>query len=150
MKHEVSRKEYLDVLRIVACMMVIYNHTNEWGFFRYSIISSSSLIQFVDFFLAMISKPAVPIFFMISGVTLLNKEESIIHTYKRTLKIIIDILIFSVIYLEIDSFAATGVVRDLKSILIEIVVGSNYWHSWYLFAYVALILTVPFLRDAVK
>ena len=98
----------------------------------------------------MISKPAVPIFFMISGVTLLNKEESIIHTYKRTLKIIIDILIFSVIYLEIDSFAATGVVRDLKSILIEIVVGSNYWHSWYLFAYVALILTVPFLRDAVK
>lgn len=29
MKHEVSRKEYLDVLRIVACMMVIYNHTNE-------------------------------------------------------------------------------------------------------------------------
>lgn len=87
---------------------------------------------------------------MISGVTLLNKEESIIHTYKRTLKIITDILIFSVIYLEIDSFAATGVVRNLKSILIEIVVGSNYWHLWYLFAYVALILTVPFLRDAVK
>lgn len=35
-RQEQNRAEHIDILRIIACFMVIFNHTDERGFWRYA------------------------------------------------------------------------------------------------------------------
>lgn len=60
------------VLRILACFLVIVNHTIE-GLFKY-FPSTTGGLSFTVFYFC---KIAVPIFLMISGALLIPKEESL-------------------------------------------------------------------------
>lgn len=142
-----KRKIHLDILRIIACFMVIYNHTNERGFGLYLYREPGSLSFFNYLLRSTICKCGVPIFFMISGSLLLNKDESLKDTYKRIPRIAIDILLISLLYFWWDTKQA-GNQFVLKNVL-KTMITSNYWHLWYLYAYIAFIITLPFLRKLV-
>ena len=128
-----KREVYIDILRILACIMVIFNHTNERGFYKILTLTGRPYIW--RSFFSILCKCAVPIFFMISGALLLKKEESIKDTYKRIPKILIDLILFSLIYIYIDSI---------------LILSTSYWHLWYLYAYIAFIITLPFMRKFAK
>lgn len=74
-----SRETFLDLLRIIACFLVIVNHTNSVIFLGSSPDSLDWYVSLTYFF---ISKIAVPIFFMISGYLLLKKEDN----YKKAFR----------------------------------------------------------------
>ena len=61
---------YLDILRIIACFLVIVNHTDSRVFLR----TSPSETWFLGLTYFFICKAAVPLFLMISGVLLLRKN----------------------------------------------------------------------------
>lgn len=67
-----NRKVYLDFLRILACFLVIVNHTNSDIFLN----SSIGITWFVSITYFFICKIAVPLFVMISGAVLLGKKDS--------------------------------------------------------------------------
>lgn len=125
---------------------MIFNHTNERGVNRY--IDSEELGLFIwtqTLLFSIICKSAVPIFFMISGSMLLSKEESIKRTFMRISPILIDLILFSIIYFRIDAVNDPFSYKNtLQSILLN-----SYWHLWFLYAYIAFIVTVPFLRKLV-
>lgn len=137
-----DRKTYIDTLRIIACLFVIFNHTNERGFFRFLSDRLGSFVWGFHLVISIMCKSAVPIFFMISGSMLLRKEESLAKTYQRIPKILIDLILFSYIYISL---------REVISFpeLIQRIVEGSYWHLWYLYAYIAFIVTLPFLRKIV-
>jgi surface polysaccharide O-acyltransferase-like enzyme len=62
-----QRAIYIDVLRIIACIMVIFNHTNERGFYRYVTDTPGTMLSIWNLFFSIACKSAVPIFFMMSG-----------------------------------------------------------------------------------
>lgn len=107
---EKGKKLYIEILRIFACLLVIYNHTEEQGFFLYQVDSIGSLPYIVHLIFTITSKCAVPIFFTISGALLITKEESIKSTYHRIIKFLIDVMLFSTLYRILD-FIATN--RDI-------------------------------------
>lgn len=147
-KSEKSRREYIDILRILSCLLVIYNHTDERGFCRFINTDSSILVWIWDTFCAISCKVAVPIFFMISGAMLLGKEESLKQTYKRIPRILICLLLFSLLYL-----CSGAILSGNFSTLFEAIrkiISTGYWHLWYLYAYIALIISLPLLRHLVK
>ena len=76
---------------------------------------------------------------------LIRKEEPALATYRRIPRIIADYLIFSLVYYGCDAYLA-GSPFSLKETLIKLITGP-YWHLWYLCSYVALLITMPFLRD---
>lgn len=143
-KNEKRREPYLDVLRIVGCLMVIFNHTNERGFYRFPADELGSGSFFLDMTMSMICKAGVPLFFMISGALLIGKEESWSRTFRRMIRIGVDLIVFSLLYFWIDSlllgnpFSLTGTLPAM--------IGTNYWHLWYLYAYLIFLLTLPILR----
>ena len=107
---EKRRKLNLDVLRIVACFLVIVNHTDN----KMLLSLTPSKSWFVSAFIFYICKVAVPLFIMISGAVLLGKEESYKDLYKkRVLKTVLVILIFSFVY-YIDKVRIDGAVFSLK------------------------------------
>ncbi len=71
---------YFDILRIIACFLVIVNHTNS------SVLLSEkpSLIWFVSLTYFFVCKIAVPIYFMISGALLLKKSDDFKKSFKSS------------------------------------------------------------------
>ena len=124
--------------------MVIFNHTNERGFYRFPADDLGSGSFFLDMTMSMICKAGVPLFFMISGALLIGKEESWSKTFCRMIRIGVDLVVFSLLYFWIDSlllgnpFSLTGTLAAM--------VGTNYWHLWYLYAYLIFLLTLPIMR----
>ena len=128
-----TRNYYFDILRIWACIMVIINHTNSWVFGTYYPELSGKL-SLVLFFLC---KTGVPIFFMISGALLLNKEESYKKVYgSRCLRIVFALIFGSLLFVE----------NTEKSFFEDIVSGTYTTVYWYLYTYIGILLILPFLR----
>ena len=139
-----ERLFYIDLIRILACLTVIYNHTNENGFYHYMSESVESPIWMWDTLLAIICKVGVPLFYMISGAMLFGKSESIRQTYKRIPRIAVDLIIFSLLSMCLDSVHWHERI-DVADMLIRTLTES-YRHLWFLYSYIAFIVALPILR----
>lgn len=135
---------YMDIIRIFACLAVMYNHTNERGFMRMSTDDLGSASYFLDVTMSTVCKVGVPLFFMMSGALLIKKEEPFQRTLKRIPRILIDLLLFSFAYFWVDA-RLLAQPFSLKSTLYTML-GSNYWHLWYLYAYIIFLISLPVLR----
>lgn len=144
-----NRKVYFDILRIVAILCVIYNHTNERGYYLYAFPANIGLRIFYIIVAAFIAI-GVPIFFMISGALLLDKEESISTLYKkRVLRIIMVLIIFSLLQFAFRFLNGTATlsIRWLADNMISDNIIASYW---FLYSYLGFLIILPLLRKIVK
>jgi len=139
-----NRAIHIDALRIFACLMVIFNHSNKRGFYRYAINDIHSVSWIWDTFFSAMCKVGVPIFFMIAGANLLGKQESVRKTFSRTRRIALCLVFWSMVYFYLDSLPAGAVFSFKESV--KKMIGGSYWHLWYLYSYIAFLFTVPLLR----
>ena len=87
--------EYLELLRIIASFFVIVNHTASGEFLAMQPAGRKWFFLVTYFFM---SKTAVPVFLMISGVLLLRHVDEYRKNGARIIRIVLDIIIFSFIY----------------------------------------------------
>ncbi len=143
-----ERKLYFDILRIIAITCVIYNHTNEYGYYRYAIVNNqvfSCLYAALGAFIAI----GVPLFFMISGALLLGKEESLRALYeKRVLRIIMVMVIFETLT-YIYKVLFEGAPISISFFLNKTISDNIIPPYWYLYAYLAFLMGLPLLRKMV-
>ena len=86
MESTYQKKEYYEILRILACALVIFNHTTGFSLYQ----KTEGIKQIIYIFLATFTKINVPLFIMISGALLLKKSEDISVTLrKRVLRFVI-------------------------------------------------------------
>ena len=115
-----SKKVYLEVLRFVAIFFVIYNHTAANGFLLFADADQPQWLYPIHLFVSQIDKIAVPIFFMISGSLLLDKDEPIsVVLKKRVLRILLVLLGISLFYLFYNDISLT------QSTSVESIWGSD-------------------------
>lgn len=140
-----NRKLYLDFLRIIAILFVIYNHTNERGYYLYA-FECPFYLKLLYIATAGVISVAVPIFLMISGSLLIPKQESLKDLYlKRVLRMVIVLVVFSVIqYAYWIIFE--GEQLSLHFFLYYTVVGAMTPSYWYLYAYLAYLIALPLIR----
>ena len=137
-----QRYDFMDVLRIIAILCVIYNHTGSDAYYLYALPCGMILKCFYIIVGALIAV-AVPIFFMISGALLLPKEERLYVLFKkRILRMIVVLIIASA-----GMYAYKGFPGNFKGLLFTDGVLTSYW---YLYAYIAYLLILPILRKMVK
>lgn len=142
-----KRLLHLDLLRLLAIYLVIFNHTADRGFTLFADYMDSP-ISFLYMFVSVFCKIAVPIFFMISGALLLPKEESLKQLFaKRIARMAVVLLLISVPY-YFWLHRANGV--SAGSFLSYIYGNSASTSLWYLYSYIGLLLVMPFLRSMVK
>lgn len=127
------------MLRILACFLVIINHT-----IGYIQVSSPVGIMF-KYMLFMFAKIAVPIFFMISGYLLLRKDYSYKDIFtKKIPRILVPLIVCSLYYYlkSVDNFSLFAFFRS-------IVMQPQITAYWYLYSLIALYLVTPFLRKMI-
>ena len=100
-----NRVIFVDFLRIIACFLVIVNHTNS----RIFLGTTPSLLWFLSLSYFFICKVAVPVFVIITGYTMLDRETSYRKTALQFLRAALCLVLFSAVYY----------ISDFKSGLIE-------------------------------
>lgn len=138
-----ERSVYMDLLRVLACFLVIFNHLP--GYFAYQKSTSPGLTFYYMFF-TMVSKVNVPIFFMLTGALLLPRTTTYKELFsKRILRIACVLIISSLTYYIVRNkhdFSAISVFDFVKKIFIDDLAGA----FWYMYAYLGLLLTLPFMQ----
>jgi len=137
-----GRIVYLDALRLLASFFVIVNHT--YDYVRLS--EASSTVRLASFASMSLANAAVPIFLMISGCTLLTKQDTLKKTFSRILRTGLALVLFSFVY-EIYRFAAGQIETiSIKRFLLFIYEQHTTTAYWYLYMYLGLLLMLPFLQ----
>ena len=167
-----NKKIYIEILRIIACFCVIFNHTSYDGFFLFSNYSPLNIKFWIYCGLSIFCKFSVPMFFTISGALLLNKEESMKTVFtKRVLKNVISLVFFSFVYYyffnvlyninhisfdNIQSFFVSIFTiinisfENIFDCLIKIYSNTVTTHLWFMYSYIAFLVALPVLRILVK
>ena len=136
-----ERRAYIECLRILAAFLVIVNHTNS-PIFQLSQPSRTWFASLTYFF---ISKTAVPIFLMISGALLLDRQDPPRRTLARIARTAGMTVLFSVAYYLYQHRAAPGEMRA-ADFLLTILSGPITNAFWYLYLYLGLLCMLPLLQ----
>lgn len=137
-KHDLS----FDIIRILACFLVIVNHTNSEVFLNMEPCLTWNLSVAYFYF----SKIAVPLFLMISGALLLKKDYSykdiLIHKVGKTVLVLCLFSLYIYVVEENHPF-------DLRAFFHTIWEKPIITSYWYFYLLIALYLALPFLRKLV-
>lgn len=134
-----STLRWVDLIRVVGAFLVVMAHISYQD-------GGSTLIASYYF---VISRIAVPLFFMVSGFLLLQKMEPYGDFFKkRALKVFVPFIAWSVIYMlwKKESFDLPFSMEIVASYLIKILRGPRENHLWFFYALIGLYLFTPILR----
>lgn len=135
----------LDVLRILACYLVILNHT-LWTFHNYQ----GNVTWFISAILFFTSKIAVPLFLMISGALLLPKERDYRHfVLKKVSQTVAILCVCSFAFLLFFKPSALQF-NALGQTLFSLIQKPVVIDFWYLYLMIGLYITSPFLSKMVR
>lgn len=130
---------WLDIIKIFACFNVIINHVAE------PMMINHIATNTIDFYLCAIhnalSRVAVPLFLMVTGFLLLEKDYSFKDSLKKIIRIIIPLVIFSLIinYKWGQSYSIKNFFKQP--------INEAYW---YLYILIGLYIMIPILQKIVK
>jgi len=135
-----NRLVWVDFLRVISALLVALVHSEQWGG---GPASAKALYQTA-------ARISVPIFFMLSGYLLLQKEEGWrVFLTKRAAKVLIPLLAWSVIYDVYlnQAFSESGVTLEaIFDLFLRILKSSRAGHLWFMYSLVGLYFFIPILR----
>ncbi|MBR3362477.1 MAG: acyltransferase family protein [Bacilli bacterium] len=136
-----KRLIYFDILKIVCTFLVIFNHSHWY------IVDNNRYVTLFHLGFFNICKIAVPIFLMITGSLMLNREVTYAEILKKRIpRVYMGLLIstiFGCFFYKLD-FG--------KTILMSFFGGQTsrlYW-LWYIYLLVSLYLLTPFIKSFIR
>ena len=147
-----NRVEWIDLVRAIAILTVLYIHATD-GIF---IISSDAILNYTiysrifNFASLFIGRIGVPFFLMITGYLLLDRhydDERVRKFWKKNCKgLIIITVIWSIIY------AISLQVITVESAQVNISEAGNLFfrHMWYMPMIIGMYLSIPFVSAALE
>lgn len=146
-----EKNNYIIYLRVIATVFVVLIHASTG--FLYHIDTEAFDWNYANWINAA-TRCSVPIFVVISGALLLQKDENTWVFYKKRLpKLIYPFIFWTIIYLIYYFYRYTnfGLLSFEKICAIaqdKILHGSNA-HLWYLYMIIGLYFAIPFLRKII-
>lgn len=141
---------HIELLRIIAAFLVIFNHTGPNGYFLFSFYPFATMPYFAYMFCTVISKIDVPLFLILTGALLLRKDMEPKKIASKIGRMLIVLLIFTAVFyirLHILKYSDTFTVGDF---FVRLYKGDIIIPYWYVYAYISFLLAFPFLRAMVK
>lgn len=135
-----TREYSFDILRVIAMIMVIVVHVSNVYSRSYGIIGDKSFIVSLCF--NTISRVSVPIFLMISGALLLDREFNKNKYIKRIIKYLILIIVWDIIYLMWEYYYLGISYNKLYKLIFE----PYRAHLWFLYTIIVLYIVQPLLK----
>lgn len=142
---------YIEFIRILAAFLVIFNHTDVSGYLMFLQRPTGSILYWAYLPISVFCKTAVPLFFMIAGALLLRKDISLKVLWKDKIpRIFIVLVLFSLVYYIRLAIVVPGYPLNIKEFVSKLYGSDLNFSFWYLYAYLAFLITLPFLRGLAK
>lgn len=142
-----QRKYYIDLLKTLSILFVIFIHTGDMGFLAFR-RQPLFLVLIVQLFISMVCKTAVPLFFMCSGALLLNRRVDLKNNIKKILKYLFILILFSLLYYVYLSTRNNDLINLLW--FFKYIYHNQYFSYsgcyWFIYSYISFLLIVPFLK----
>lgn len=146
---QVSQRQFpLDLLRVLACFLVIWQHAIEPYYispdFTLSIHEDTPLIGWIN----SLTPIEVPLFVMISGYFILPVKMDMIHFFRRRLtRIILPFIFWSIVYiLYFKVTRGDSLSQVLQNILyIPVNFSMDAGHLWFVYMLLGMYLIAPIL-----
>lgn len=135
----INRREIsIDLLRIVSCFFIILRHVTD----NFGLINDHWRTAI---FLKSISYPALPLFVMLTGYLIFNKEESYGDFFKKRFnKIFFPFVFWSFIYYEyLIKFINSNINHNFIGAFVS---NGIFYHLWYVYFIIGVYLLVPIIR----
>jgi surface polysaccharide O-acyltransferase-like enzyme len=136
----------IDLIRVVAVFLIVLNHASSWC----QLYNANWNIY--NFYQSIVSI-GVPLFIILSGRLLLDKDEPIKSFFKKRLnKIMIPFIGWSYIYLFYQKYVSllpwqrTIPFDAISFSPIVILQGPTYAHLWFIYTLLSLYLAIPIFR----
>lgn len=142
-----GKKTYIEAIRIFAILGVIFNHTDGFAYY----MSTENVVTWVySMTLAIVSRTAVPLFFMIMGALLLEKSESLKEIYlKRIIRFGGILLVVSLLYYEFDIIRGKVENATITDFLEKLCTNNIRESFWFLYEYIFLLIVFPLIAPIV-
>ncbi len=126
---------YLDIIKVLALLFVIFNHCDD------ILISSYMYIRIIHNSLFYLSKSAVPLFLMVSGALLMDKNDSISKIFRRIIRVLIPLIIITIIWTITHA-------KNINILCMMDPFNVNYfpYWLWYLQAIILVYILMPLIR----
>lgn len=134
-----GKKVHIEFLRIFACFMVFYNHTD--AAIRNVAFDDLSKSRIAAILLFLLCKTAVPIFLLIAGANLKGKKDSVGKSLERIGKVLLMIVVVSIFYHFYYYRSFDGLV-----FMKELISGKTTVAIWYLYMYLGIMIILPILQ----
>ncbi len=138
-----TRDLSIDILRIIACFMVILIHTSMEGLYAFSLRTYTwTFLNFYD----TVGRPSVPLFVMISGSLFLRREH--IDIRRLWCKNILHLFVVYIVWCAFYAVMNNGLhkcITDPFSVWEEFTASGPQFHLWYLRMLMNLYAITPLL-----
>lgn len=129
----------LELIRTISFILVVVIHVSNYFCRAYGKVSAGE--YGFSLVLNTFARVSVPSFFMLSGALLLGREETMEKNWRRIIRFLIPLLVWSFIYYMWNIYY-------MKS---RFDLGEILWvpaeaHLWYLYAMIPIYLVLPFLQ----
>lgn len=131
---------YLDELRAIAILCVILCHTSN----LYLPHVYYNLKVAIPSFLNIIGLVGVPLFFMLSGALLLNRDYNLVDFFKRRFSRILYPAIFWIILTSILVYPFFGVNEVIK------IIFAQHRYTWFVWTMIGIYLIIPVINSFIK
>lgn len=142
----IKKKHYgISLIKVIAIIMVVAYHTN---ILNCDILNNKNIIVYIKYTVKSLLSCCVPLFFLVNGALLLNKELNIKKHIKKIIKIIIITEIWAVV-ITILTMLAKDQVLNYKEIFYTI----WFWKMgyvnflWFLAALVVIYILFPIIKQ---
>lgn len=144
-----TKKIHLEALRIIAIYLVILTHTGHRGFTHY-LSMSPSVGYFLTMCVPLVCQICVPLFYMITGATLIDRDETPGQIWRHRI-----VRILAVLFLASAMMYVYYGLRDDTAMSVGDLLRSVYSRNmiipyWYLYSYLGLLILLPFLRKMIR
>ena len=145
-----KRKVHLDLLRVIAIILVLYNHLH--GSTAY--MREEGVLRMVYMAGSAVTRANVPIFLMISGALLLKKNYEYTNKeyWKKIFRFIAVLLVFEIVvyleYCKLDLFYDPAYQPNFKDFIYGLAANSieETYSYWYIYTYICFLLMLPLLQ----
>ncbi|MBS5772382.1 MAG: acyltransferase family protein [Enterobacter cloacae] len=138
MRTVTGRSYDIDIARAVSCFLVVMTHVT--AYWNYKFQPAWEVVNFYN----SLSRCAVPIFIMISGILLIKKDIDAATFYKKKFpKAVAALLAWSVFYYTLYNDNPT-----FAGFFINVLTGQAMYHLWYLYFLLGMYLITPIISLA--
>lgn len=144
-----NRIIWIDLIKVLAMFSVIFLHSAAPILYKIGTIDFSYWMigNIYDSMVRM----AVPLFFMVSGVLLLNGKDEPLLTFfqKRFIKVFIPLIAWSFIYIILKKYGTHQDINIVKNMIYSLN-RPEYFHLWFLYTILGIYFFIPILKIFIK